>query len=167
MTFTKSLCFFSIHFVDKIKYLGMEKSLQCSVCLDRFEDPYITPCGHTYCRICISNVIGMCNGCGPCPQCRQPLCLSSIVPNRSLQDVITSYDDDQLSSTEEITICSKFDGKCKQCGYLGIVQTCSCCPSSWCLKCYQFHVVATWNKQKRLFCLIEKEGNDGKSFERV
>lgn len=33
------------------------KFADCTVCFDTFKDPYITKCGHTYCKECIFEVV--------------------------------------------------------------------------------------------------------------
>lgn len=32
----------------------MHEHLQCSVCLDVFNDPVTTPCGHNFCKTCLT-----------------------------------------------------------------------------------------------------------------
>uniref|UniRef100_A0A3B5MKD9 RING-type domain-containing protein n=1 Tax=Xiphophorus couchianus TaxID=32473 RepID=A0A3B5MKD9_9TELE len=31
-----------------------EDQFQCSICLDIFTDPVSTPCGHTFCKACLT-----------------------------------------------------------------------------------------------------------------
>uniref|UniRef100_A0A4W3I5A8 RING-type domain-containing protein n=1 Tax=Callorhinchus milii TaxID=7868 RepID=A0A4W3I5A8_CALMI len=35
---------------------ALRKELQCSVCLDLFQDPVILSCGHNFCQSCILHV---------------------------------------------------------------------------------------------------------------
>ena len=69
--------------LDRLLGLDLEAEVECSVCLDAFDDPVTTPCGHLYCRNCIVNCIdtGISqNGAAQCPDCRQPITQSSLVP---------------------------------------------------------------------------------------
>jgi len=43
----------------------------CSLCLDLLHDPVLTPCGHSFCRSCISHARGA--GYCSCPLCRAQL----------------------------------------------------------------------------------------------
>ena len=49
--------------------------LTCSICLDSFYDPRITPCSHVFCSSCLSSLPSPF-----CPLCRCPLPLSSFFP---------------------------------------------------------------------------------------
>jgi len=43
----------------------------CPLCLDLLHDPVLTPCGHSFCRLCISRACG--SGHSGCPLCRGEL----------------------------------------------------------------------------------------------
>jgi SWI/SNF-related matrix-associated actin-dependent regulator of chromatin subfamily A3 len=45
---------------------------ECSICLDVFEAPAVTPCGHWFCRECILGAVGV------APRC--PLCRGALAP---------------------------------------------------------------------------------------
>jgi hypothetical protein len=47
---------------------NVHELLNCPICLDRFEEPKILPCHHSFCSKCINNVIS--NGQVDCPTCR-------------------------------------------------------------------------------------------------
>ena len=57
--------------------------LTCSICLDAFNDPVRTPCGHLFCRPCITEYIRSVASAGnppTCPHDREPLAASDLVP---------------------------------------------------------------------------------------
>ena len=64
------------------------RHFECPITLELMTDPVITPAGHTYERAAIERVI---NSGNPCPQTRNPLALTDLVPNRGLKDAIDSY----------------------------------------------------------------------------
>lgn len=53
---------------------GPSESLNCPMCFNRFDDPRVLPCFHTYCRRCLDAHVG-----GrlrfPCPSCREEVYL--------------------------------------------------------------------------------------------
>jgi hypothetical protein len=48
---------------------------ECPCCLDVFEDPFKTVCGHTFCRECIEDWLGHTPN---CPMCRADISLTSV-----------------------------------------------------------------------------------------
>ncbi|KAM3678982.1 E3 ubiquitin-protein ligase TRIM7-like [Ammospiza maritima maritima] len=59
----------------------------CPVCLDVFEQPVLTACGHSFCGQCLAAVLGDPPRPAACPQCRAPLEPGSQRPSRSLGNV--------------------------------------------------------------------------------
>nr|XP_024655531.1 E3 ubiquitin-protein ligase TRIM21-like [Maylandia zebra] len=51
--------------------LRSEDQFLCSICLDVFTDPVSTPCGHNFCKTCISQHWDMNQSC-QCPMCKEP-----------------------------------------------------------------------------------------------
>ncbi|XP_066406217.1 E3 ubiquitin-protein ligase TRIM7-like [Molothrus aeneus] len=56
----------------------------CPLCLDVFERPVLTACGHSFCGQCLAGVLGDPPRPAACPQCRAPLEPGSQRPIRSL-----------------------------------------------------------------------------------
>ncbi|XP_063021501.1 E3 ubiquitin-protein ligase TRIM7-like [Melospiza melodia melodia] len=59
----------------------------CPLCLDVFEQPVLTACGHSFCGQCLAAVLGDPPRPAACPQCRAPLEPGSQRPNRSVGDL--------------------------------------------------------------------------------
>nr|XP_033481006.1 E3 ubiquitin-protein ligase TRIM21-like [Epinephelus lanceolatus] len=51
-------------------YLPSEDPFQCSICLDVFTDPVSTPCGHNFCKNCITKHMDTDDKC-QCPMCKK------------------------------------------------------------------------------------------------
>ncbi|XP_078022673.1 E3 ubiquitin-protein ligase TRIM21-like [Epinephelus lanceolatus] len=51
-------------------YLPSEDQLLCSICLDVFTDPVSTPCGHNFCKNCITEHWNISDRC-QCPLCKE------------------------------------------------------------------------------------------------
>uniref|UniRef100_A0A8B9FRZ4 Uncharacterized protein n=1 Tax=Amazona collaria TaxID=241587 RepID=A0A8B9FRZ4_9PSIT len=56
----------------------------CSICLAYFQDPVSIPCGHSFCRSCISRCWEALEAPFPCPRCRQTAPRRSLRPSREL-----------------------------------------------------------------------------------
>ncbi|XP_073506455.1 E3 ubiquitin/ISG15 ligase TRIM25-like [Phyllobates terribilis] len=52
---------------------GLEKDLECSICLTLYTDPVTLRCGHNFCRVCIDQVLNIKDESGvySCPECRE------------------------------------------------------------------------------------------------
>ncbi|XP_073400346.1 E3 ubiquitin-protein ligase TRIM39-like [Dendrobates tinctorius] len=52
---------------------GLEKELECSICLTLYKDPVTLRCGHNFCRDCIDQVLNTQDESGAysCPECRE------------------------------------------------------------------------------------------------
>uniref|UniRef100_A0A3B4UTG3 RING-type domain-containing protein n=1 Tax=Seriola dumerili TaxID=41447 RepID=A0A3B4UTG3_SERDU len=48
----------------------MEKHLTCSICMDTFQDPVTTDCGHSFCKKCLSLNFNYTDR--VCPLCKKP-----------------------------------------------------------------------------------------------
>ncbi|XP_041264504.1 E3 ubiquitin-protein ligase TRIM7-like [Onychostruthus taczanowskii] len=59
----------------------------CPLCLDLFEQPVLTACGHSFCGQCLAGVLGNPPRPAACPQCRAPVEPGSLRPIRSLGNV--------------------------------------------------------------------------------
>lgn len=48
----------------------IEQLLTCSICLDRYKNPKLLPCQHTYCLPCLDNYADTAHHNLKCPECR-------------------------------------------------------------------------------------------------
>lgn len=67
----------------------IEKELKCPVCCEIFNDPVVTPCGHSFCKNCLDTWI---EGSQNCPYCKQSLFRREVqyVGNRSLRNFLSN-----------------------------------------------------------------------------
>ncbi|XP_010224229.1 PREDICTED: E3 ubiquitin-protein ligase TRIM39-like [Tinamus guttatus] len=60
----------------------------CAICLDHLQDPVMIPCGHSFCRVCITQYWKPVTKDFSCPTCRH-VCVQQIMyPNRQLASIV-------------------------------------------------------------------------------
>ncbi|KAM3587543.1 uncharacterized protein V6R79_008741 [Siganus canaliculatus] len=131
---------------------------QCSICLDTFSEPVSTPCGHNYCKTCITKYWAGKEQ----PQC--PLCKKKfrkkpeLQVNTDFRDMVehlknmrVSHEDDMLVKPGEVLCDFCFGPKLKAC------KTCLWCLASYCQHHLEelHHRVPTFKKHQ----LIEPVSN--------
>uniref|UniRef100_A0A8B9FSI1 Uncharacterized protein n=1 Tax=Amazona collaria TaxID=241587 RepID=A0A8B9FSI1_9PSIT len=66
---------------------ALRRETSCSICLAYFQDPVSIPCGHSFCRSCISRCWEALEAPFPCPRCRQTAPRRSLRPSRELANI--------------------------------------------------------------------------------
>lgn len=68
-----------------------EEQLLCSICLDVFDNPVSTPCGHSFCMTCISHYWDAVKHC-QCPLCKQTFKRKpDLHINRTLREITEQF----------------------------------------------------------------------------
>ena len=129
----------------------IERELSCTICMVKYEEPKLLPCGHTFCLSCLENIIkGMQNPsmygrpkppprsiC--CPECRYEHPLPAGGPNAFLTDYTIVDSVDVHTWTRSIQQKRHFCGVCEA---LGIMDTfCTHCDAFLCMNCAEAHRV--------------------------
>ncbi|KAM9311438.1 E3 ubiquitin-protein ligase TRIM7-like [Gastrophryne carolinensis] len=80
----------------------LRKALDCSVCLNIFTDPVNLKCGHSFCRVCINQVLGTQEASGVylCPICRdefgeRPELHKNLTLHNLVEDFLSSQPDEK------------------------------------------------------------------------
>ncbi|XP_057211542.1 E3 ubiquitin-protein ligase TRIM39-like [Triplophysa rosa] len=102
------------------------RDLMCSICLEVFSDPVSTPCGHNFCKICLSTYWNNSQDCR-CPNCKETFKQRpDLKINTTLRDVVDEHKKKCHEEQAEVVcdICSE--------GKLKAVKSCLVCQSSYC-----------------------------------
>ncbi|KAM4570657.1 zinc-binding protein A33-like [Fundulus diaphanus] len=93
------------------------EDLACSVCRTIFTDPVTLPCGHSFCRQCITKVLNMQQH---CPQCRTAVALeaTSLPTSLILQSLAEKAKEEKLKKGRSLTaevaeLCPEHEEKLK------------------------------------------------------
>ncbi|XP_056224810.1 E3 ubiquitin-protein ligase TRIM11-like [Seriola aureovittata] len=110
----------------------MEKHLTCSICMDTFQDPVTTDCGHSFCKKCLSLNFNYTDR--VCPLCKKPqnrlpdvnIVLRDIVHQENLKKTEEENDDIYTGKDGEVAcdICTEQK--------LKAVKSCLVCLASYC-----------------------------------
>ncbi|XP_028261629.1 E3 ubiquitin-protein ligase TRIM39-like [Parambassis ranga] len=107
-----------------------EDRFQCPICLDIFSDPVTTPCGHNFCKTCLSGHWGSEEICH-CPQCNKQFYeRPEVSTNATIQQIsvqIKKRKVEVLESTDAPLLV-----KCDVCTWLKASKSCLVCLTSYC-----------------------------------
>jgi len=80
------------HVLDALQQ--MQKSLECSICLELLKDPHSTKCNHQFCGQCIRQVLEKSSKKSKnkwyCPLCKTPVSKRSLTPNPKLNEIVAA-----------------------------------------------------------------------------
>ncbi|CAM4674861.1 unnamed protein product [Leuciscus chuanchicus] len=105
---------------------ALNEEIQCSICLGAFTDPVTTPCGHNFCRTCLSECWPNSQACF-CPLCKERFSKRpKLRINTTFREIVQHFKE-KLNPGETVLFCD-FCGERKQ----KAMKTCLTCQSSYC-----------------------------------
>ncbi|XP_027128938.1 E3 ubiquitin-protein ligase TRIM21 isoform X6 [Larimichthys crocea] len=121
----------------------------CSICLDVFNDPVSTPCGHNFCKSCITehwniNVQCQCPNCKEVFNTRPDLQVNTFISEMAAQQKTSSRSEQQVSKPGEVS--------CDYCTApkLKAMKSCLVCLSSYCETHLEPHLTKPGLKRHQL-----------------
>lgn len=134
----------------------IQQRLTCPVCLDRYKQPKLLPCQHSFCLSpCLVNLVDRVSRRLKCPECRvqHPVPVNGVdgFPNNITILRFLDLDLERLNETvnERQTILSNNEN-CAHCGQKhGNFFKCLDCDKSFCSGCKQSHLIQLRNEVKQ------------------
>ncbi|XP_006823704.2 E3 ubiquitin-protein ligase TRIM71-like [Saccoglossus kowalevskii] len=126
--------------VDKVA----EDLLTCSICLERYRNPKILPCHHSFCLPCLVKLKGPRDAI-KCPNCRQEHFVNNVRHDFPPSMIINSVMD-IFKQPEQ----PQGDGTCHGCQENPSTNTCVDCAMDFCTTCTKAHRTAPVSRQHRI-----------------
>ncbi|XP_047192069.1 E3 ubiquitin-protein ligase TRIM39-like isoform X1 [Scophthalmus maximus] len=134
---------------------ALEKTLTCSICLDAFEDPVTTDCGHSFCKKCLNANFEYNDR--MCPLCKKPLSKTPEV-NIVLRDIVQQQKEGKSLETNTKLFTGR-DGEvaCDVCTEqkLRAEKSCLVCLASYCSSHLENHCSTERLKGHKLVSPVE------------
>uniref|UniRef100_A0A8C5QAS9 Uncharacterized protein n=1 Tax=Leptobrachium leishanense TaxID=445787 RepID=A0A8C5QAS9_9ANUR len=110
---------------------ALRDELTCCICLSIYTDPVALPCGHSFCRLCIEDVLDTQEGSGAykCPECRAEVQeRPALEKNKKLCNIVETFRSSQLEQEDEEVpvLCTYCDSP------VPAAKTCLLCEASLC-----------------------------------
>ncbi|XP_030295334.1 E3 ubiquitin-protein ligase TRIM39-like [Sparus aurata] len=112
---------------------SQEEQLQCSICLNVFSEPVTTPCGHNYCKTCITGYWAS-SGMARCPLCQKKFRNKpELQVNTEFRDMVERFNSMRMRGEDDVPakpgevpcdVCPGLKGKAQK--------TCMVCLVSYC-----------------------------------
>ncbi|XP_029288938.1 E3 ubiquitin-protein ligase TRIM39-like [Cottoperca gobio] len=138
-----------------------EDQFLCSICLDVFTDPVSTPCGHNFCKTCITehwevNVQCQCPNCKEVFYTRPELRVNTFISEVAAQ-FRQSAQQKASSSSSETQVVKPGDVPCDVCTgtKLKALKSCLVCLDSYCETHLEPHLTRTGLKRHQLIDPVE------------
>ncbi|XP_051793453.1 E3 ubiquitin-protein ligase TRIM39-like isoform X2 [Acanthochromis polyacanthus] len=126
-----------------------EDHFLCSICLDVFTDPVTTPCGHNFCKNCITdhwNISDICQ----CPICKKEFkTRPELDINTFISEMETSSSEQQAAEAGEV-LCDICTGT-----KLKALKSCLVCLLSYCETHLELHLTKSVLKRHQLVDPVE------------
>ncbi|XP_027129082.1 E3 ubiquitin/ISG15 ligase TRIM25-like [Larimichthys crocea] len=133
-----------------------EDQFMCSICLDLFTDPVATPCGHNFCKDCITthwdiNVFCQCPLCKETFYTRPELRVNTLISQMAAQ-FRRSAQQEASSNTSRLPCTGLDDISCDICvgNKLKAMKSCLVCMASYCETHLEPHFTVTGLKKHQL-----------------
>ncbi|XP_033971321.1 E3 ubiquitin-protein ligase TRIM21-like [Trematomus bernacchii] len=138
-----------------------EDQFLCSICLDVFTDPVSTPCGHNFCKACISehwdrNVPYQCPNCKKLFHTRPEMLVNTFISEMAAQ-FRQSAQQKASSSSSEQQVVKAGEVPCDVCTgtRLKALKSCMVCLTSYCETHLEPHLTASRLKRHQLIDPVE------------
>ncbi|KAM9328605.1 E3 ubiquitin-protein ligase TRIM7-like [Pholidichthys leucotaenia] len=128
-----------------------EDQFLCSICLHTFIEPVSTPCGHNYCRTCITEYWDS-SGLTQCPLCKKSFCsLPQLQVNTVIRNMVEHFNRMMVNGGEEV-LAQPEDVPCDICvePKRKAHKTCMVCLTSFCQTDLEPHQRAAGLKKHKL-----------------
>ncbi|XP_028318152.1 tripartite motif-containing protein 16-like [Gouania willdenowi] len=130
------------------------ETFSCSICLNLLKEPVTIPCGHSYCRTCISSFWDgeAVKDIYSCPQCREAFTPRPVlVKNTMLAEVVEKLNKSRRHDAPAVeSYATAEDVACDACTgrKLKAFKSCLVCLASFCKKHLQPHHESTFKRHK-------------------
>ncbi|XP_075947750.1 E3 ubiquitin-protein ligase TRIM21-like [Anarhichas minor] len=140
-------------------YLSSEDQFLCSICLDVFTDPVTTPCGHNFCKNCITEHWNTSDRC-QCPMCKEGFnTRPDLRVNTLLSEMVAQFRQSaqQKTSSSEQQESKPGEVPCDVCTgtKLKALKSCLVCLASYCETHLEPHLTASRLKRHQLIDPVE------------
>ncbi|CAI5657325.1 unnamed protein product [Oreochromis niloticus] len=141
--------------------LRSEDQFLCSICLDVFTDPVSTPCGHNFCKTCISQHWDMNQSC-QCPMCKETFYTRpQLRVNTFISEMVAQFrreaQQKASSSNSEQQAAKPGEVPCDVCTgtRLKALKSCLVCQTSYCQTHLEPHLTVKRLKRHQLIDAVE------------
>ncbi|XP_039668838.1 E3 ubiquitin-protein ligase TRIM21-like [Perca fluviatilis] len=141
-------------------YLQSEDQFLCSICLHVFTDPVSTPCGHNFCKNCITEHWNTSNRCF-CPICKEGFTTRpDLRINTFISEMVAQFRQSaqqKASSSSEQQVSKPVEVPCDVCTgtKLKALKSCLVCLVSYCETHLEPHLTASRLKRHQLIDPVE------------
>ncbi|XP_022622417.1 E3 ubiquitin-protein ligase TRIM21-like [Seriola dumerili] len=141
--------------------LRSEDQFLCSICLDVFTDPVTTPCGHNFCKNCITTHWNINDRC-QCPKCKKVFKIRpELHINTFISEVVAQFKHEAQqktsSSSSEQQVSKPGEVPCDVCTgtKLKALKSCLVCLTSYCETHLEPHLTVSGLKRHQLIDPVE------------
>ncbi|XP_033985510.1 E3 ubiquitin-protein ligase TRIM39-like [Trematomus bernacchii] len=147
-------------------YLRSEDQFLCSICLDLFTDPVTIPCGHNFCKNCITEHWDISDRC-QCPMCKEAFTTRpDLRVNTFISEMVSQFrqsaqqkasSSSSSSSSSEQQVFKPGEVSCDVCTEtkLKALKSCLVCLTSYCETHLEPHLTASSLKRHQLIDPVE------------